>query len=88
MTGAKIPEDADTIIPFEESVVDDDFNVHMPLHVEMPFVTKVKSTRLAGILLLKGEVLTSAKIAYFSIARYESRRSVCQNQSSCYFYGR
>lgn len=65
MTGAKIPEDADTIIPFEESVVDDDFNVHIPLHVKKgnAFRHKGEEHSVGEILLLKGEVLTSAKIA-------------------------
>lgn len=65
MTGAKIPEDADTIIPFEECVLTNDTSVCVPLHVKKgnAFRYKGEEQQEGTILLGKGEVLTSPKIA-------------------------
>jgi molybdopterin molybdotransferase len=68
MTGAKVPSDANTIVPFENAIRYDD------LHAELPSDTKKgNALRLKGeecaigeLLLQKGEVLDASKIAYLA----------------------
>ena len=65
MTGAKIPEDADTIAMFEECEMLDEMHVRIPKSIKKgaAFRHKGEEQKQGTILLKKGDVLTSSKIA-------------------------
>lgn len=65
MTGAKIPDDVDTIIPFEDVSFYDDTFVQIPTHVKKGNAFRVKGEeRTVGSLLLsEGEVIDASVIA-------------------------
>ena len=65
MTGAKVPDDADTIIPFEECLFYDDMSIEIPLHVKQGNALRLKGEEQAigSLLIEKGEVITSSAIA-------------------------
>lgn len=65
MTGAKVPDDADTIIPFEESLSYNDISVEIPLHVKQGNALRLKGEdqAIGSLLIEKGEVITSSAIA-------------------------
>ena len=65
MTGAKVPEDADTIATFEECHVLDDTHIQVPSTIKKgnAFRYKGEEQMQGSILLKQGEVLTSTKIA-------------------------
>ncbi|MDD2385116.1 MAG: molybdopterin molybdotransferase MoeA [Sulfurospirillaceae bacterium] len=65
MTGAKVPDDVDTIVPFEDCLAYTETTTHIPLHV-----TKGNALRLKGeeqqeglILLHEGSYITSSTLA-------------------------
>lgn len=65
MTGAKVPDDADTIIPFEECLSYDDMSVEIPLHVKQGSALRLKGEEqeIGSLLIEKGEIITSSAIA-------------------------
>lgn len=65
MTGAKVPLDADTIIPFEECIFYDDKQVQIPLHVKKgnAFRFKGEEQQVGALLVNVGEVLNARLIA-------------------------
>lgn len=65
MTGAKVPDDADTIIPFEECLFYDDASIEIPLHVKQGNALRLKGEEQAigSLLIEKGEVISSSAIA-------------------------
>lgn len=65
MTGAKVPDDADTIIPFEECISYDDSFVEIPLQVKKGNALRLKGEEQAigSLLIEKGEIVTSSVIA-------------------------
>lgn len=65
MTGAKVPDDADTIIPFEECAFYDDASVELSLHVKKGNALRCKGEEqtCGTVLIQKGEVLNSTSIA-------------------------
>ena len=65
MTGAKVPLDADTIIPFEDCTFYDDKQVQISLHVKKgnAFRFKGEEREVGSLLLHAGEVLNARMIA-------------------------
>lgn len=65
MTGAKVPSDTDTIIPFEECLNVNEYSVDIPLHVKKGNALRLKGEEqsLGSVLLSKGEQLNSSCIA-------------------------
>lgn len=65
MTGAKVPEDADTIIPFEECVRYDDTSIEIPSSVKKGNALRIKGeeAQIGSVLLQAGEVIGSREIA-------------------------
>lgn len=65
MTGAKVPEDADTIVPFEAAVEYSDTHVKLPQNIKKgnAFRFKGEEQKKGNILIPKGTKITSAYIA-------------------------
>ncbi len=65
MTGAKVPDDADTIVPFEECLNSTDSSVEIPLHVKKGNALRLKGEEqcVGSVLLFRGERLDSSCIA-------------------------
>lgn len=65
MTGAKVPDDVDTIVPFELCSLIDEKTVSIPLHVKQGDALRLKGEeqKIGSLLLEKGEVVTSSIIA-------------------------
>jgi len=65
MTGAKVPDDADTIVPFEECMVGDDGCVQLPFDIKQGNALRLKGEERAygALLLKKGECIDSSSIA-------------------------
>lgn len=65
MTGAKVPHDADTIVPFEECSFFDEQSVAIPLYVKKGNALRLKGEEqcVGATLLKKGEEVNSATIA-------------------------
>ncbi len=65
MTGAKVPDDADTIIPFENCIEYDENYVILPKDIKKgnAFRFKGEEYKEGSVLLHKGDVLNSSKIA-------------------------
>lgn len=68
MTGAKVPCDADTIIPIEDVLSYENDVVTLPLELKKGACLRLKGeeTALKNVLFEKGEVITSAMIAVFA----------------------
>lgn len=63
MTGAKIPKNADTIVPFEDSIIEDEKLIVSPKIKQFnAYRYKAEEVKAGEILLKKGEILTAAKI--------------------------
>lgn len=65
MTGAKVPLDADTIIPFEECTFYDNKQAQIPLHVKRgnAFRFKGEEQQVGALLVTVGEVLNARIVA-------------------------
>jgi molybdopterin molybdotransferase len=65
MTGAKVPEDADTIIPFEDCVRYDEHSVTLPALIKQGNALRLKGeeARVGSVLLYAGERIGSREIA-------------------------
>jgi len=65
MTGAKVPDDADTIAPFEECIVGDDGRVQLPSFIKRGNALRLKGEEKAygALLLRKGECIDSSRVA-------------------------
>lgn len=65
MTGAKVPDDADTIIPFEDCISYDDAKIVVPSSVKKGNALRLKGEeeRVGSILLEEGTRLSSREIA-------------------------
>lgn len=65
MTGAKVPLDADTIMPFEDCIFYDDKQAQIPLHVKKgnAFRFKGEEQQVGALLINVGEVLNARLIA-------------------------
>lgn len=65
MTGAKVPDDADTIIPFEECLSFDEKSVQLPLHVKQRNALRLKGEEqsIGNVLVHQGEAVTSSTLA-------------------------
>jgi len=65
MTGAKVPDDADTIAPFEECIVCEDGRVHVPQEIKKGNALRLKGEEKAygDVLLKKGECINSSTVA-------------------------
>ena len=68
MTGAKVPNDANTIIPFENTLFYDETRVTLPKEIKRGNALRLKGEecKIGDVLLEKGEVLNSSHIAYLS----------------------
>lgn len=65
MTGAKVPNDADTIVPFEGCITYDDVQVTLPLHVKQGNALRLKGEEQStgSLLLSQGECIDATTIA-------------------------
>lgn len=65
MTGAKVPSDADTIVPFESCVAYDDENVTLPLHVKQGSALRIKGEEQStgSLIACKGESIDASMVA-------------------------
>jgi len=65
MTGAKVPEDADTIIPFEECLSYDEVEITLPSSIKKGNALRLKGEEetVGTVLLHVGDVLSSREIA-------------------------
>ena len=65
MTGAKVPDDADTIVPFEECLAYDESMAHIPLHVKHGNALRLRGEEqlVSSILLEKGDCINSSSMA-------------------------
>jgi len=65
MTGAKVPDDADTIVPFEECTVDSDGRVNIPFDLKKGNALRLRGEEKAqgALLLKKGECIDASTVA-------------------------
>lgn len=65
MTGAKVPDDVDTIVPFEECLFYDTTMAQIPLHVKSGNALRLKGEEqlVGSILLEKGDCINSSSMA-------------------------
>lgn len=65
MTGAKVPSDADTIVPFEACVSYDEKNVTLPLHVKQGSALRIKGEEqsVGSLIACKGESIDASMVA-------------------------
>lgn len=65
MTGAKVPDDVDTIVPFEECLAYTETTTHIPLHVKKGNALRLKGEeQQEGLILLdEGSYITSSTLA-------------------------
>lgn len=65
MTGAKVPNDADTIVPFESCVAYDDEKVTLPLHVKQGSALRIKGEEqsIGSLIACSGETIDASMVA-------------------------
>ena len=65
MTGAKVPDDVDTIVPFEECITYDATMAQIPLHVKKANALRLKGEEqlVGSVLLEKGACINSSTMA-------------------------